>query len=85
MLFRSLWDSEIEAADWHLYLKAASLHEKDPSFPLPQVLLNTYIHHFGRYSAKQEYEPFRKAIKFKTVEEVWGKETVRRLWWGNSI
>jgi glycosyltransferase involved in cell wall biosynthesis len=81
----TLWDKEIEAADWHLYLKAAALNEIDPSFPLPQVLLDVYVHHFGRYSAKQEYEPHKEKIRFKTIDEVWGKETVNRLWWGLKL
>lgn len=79
------WDLEIQAADWHLYLQAASLHEKDPSFPLPRVLLNSYIHHFGRYSARQKYEPLPPDVKFKSIEEVWPAETVQRLWWGYHL
>lgn len=81
----SLWDPQIQAADWHLYLKAASLHEKNPHFPLPRVLLNSYIHHFGRYSARQKYEPLPPGTSFKTIEEVWGRDTVQRLWWGYSL
>jgi len=80
-----LWDPEIEAADWHLYLKAASLNERNPAFPLPQVLLTTYIHHFGRYSAKQKYEPYRKSVRFRKIEEVWGAEVMKRLWWGTYL
>ncbi|MCX6103734.1 MAG: glycosyltransferase [Proteobacteria bacterium] len=80
-----LWDPEIQAADWHLYLKAATLNEKDPSFPLPQVVLGVYIHHFGRYSARMKYEPFPEAIRFKTIEEVWGENRIKRLWWGNFL
>ncbi len=80
-----LWDPEIEAADWHLYLKAASLNEKNKEFPLPQVLLKSYIHHFGRYSAKQFYEPYRNPVKFRKIEEVWGEDTVKRLWWGSYL
>jgi hypothetical protein len=78
----SIWDVEVPASDWHLYLKAAIENEKNPSFPLPQVLLNSYIHHFGRYSVRQTYEPIRNASPTKSIEEVWGKDTVRRLWWG---
>jgi glycosyltransferase involved in cell wall biosynthesis len=80
-----LWDPEIQAADWHLYLSAASLHEKDPNFPLPQVVLGVYIHHFGRYSARLNYEPFPAAVRFKSIEEVWGKSRVEKLWWGNFL
>lgn len=80
-----LWDLEIEAADWHLYLKAASLNQSDPTFPLPEVLLNVYIHHFGRYSAKQVYEPHKNKVEFKSIEAVWGKETVEKLWWGYQL
>jgi len=80
-----LWDPQIQAADWHLFLKAASLHEKTPEFPLPRVLLNSYIHHFGRYSARQKYEPLPTGTSFKTIDEVWGKERVQRLWWGYSL
>lgn len=79
------WDPEIQAADWHLYLMAASLNEKDPSFPLPRVLLGSYIHHFGRYSARQSYEPLPPEVKFKKIEEVWPAETVQRLWWGYHL
>jgi glycosyltransferase involved in cell wall biosynthesis len=78
----SPWDLRIQAADWHLYLLAASYREKDPSFPLPRVLLNSYIHHFGRYSARQTYEPLEDRESFKTIEEIWDPETVKRLWWG---
>jgi len=78
----SPWDLRIQAADWHLYLLAASYRVKDPSFPLPRVLLKSYIHHFGRYSARQTYEPVEDADSFRTIEEVWDPETVRRLWWG---
>ncbi|NBX77464.1 MAG: glycosyltransferase [Proteobacteria bacterium] len=78
----SPWDLRIQAADWHLYLTAASYHEKDPSFPLPRVLLKSYIHHFGRYSARQTYEPLEDRESFKTIEEIWDPETVKRLWWG---
>ena len=80
-----LWDVEVPASDWHLYLKAASLHEKNPEFPLPQVLLNSYIHHFGRYSSRQTYEPIKNPIPAKSIEEVWGQDTVRRLWWGFNL
>jgi glycosyltransferase involved in cell wall biosynthesis len=78
----SPWDLRIQAADWHLYLLAASYREKAPSFPLPRVLLNSYIHHFGRYSARQTYEPLEDRESFKKIEEIWDPETVKRLWWG---
>lgn len=77
-----IWDIHVPASDWHLYLKAAVHHENKPDFPLPQVLLTSYIHHFGRYSARQTYEPIHDPVPTKTVEEVWGRETLQRLWWG---
>ncbi|MFM8268802.1 MAG: glycosyltransferase family 2 protein [Pseudomonadota bacterium] len=78
----SPWDLRIQAADWHLYLMAAQLNEKNPAFPLPRVLLNSYIHHFGRYSSRLKYEPLEERNAFKTIEEIWDPETVKRLWWG---
>ncbi|NBX93388.1 MAG: glycosyltransferase [Proteobacteria bacterium] len=81
----TLWDPHIQAADWHLYLKAAKLHEEDPSFPLPRILLKTYIHHFGKYSARQNYEALPPGLKFKSIDEVWGQETVQKLWWGYHL
>lgn len=75
------WDARIEAADWHLYLNVASLHDQNPEIPLPRVLLDTYVHHFGRYSARQKYEPIDRS-QMMGIDEFWGKNTVKRLWWG---
>lgn len=75
------WDPRIEAADWHLYLTMAQHHENNPEIPLPQVLTSSFVHHFGRYSARQTYEPFSRD-GFLTVDEVWGKERLRHFWWG---
>jgi GT2 family glycosyltransferase len=80
-----IWDLQLQAADWHLYLKAAAHAEKHPGFPLPQVLLDTYTHHFGRYSIAQDYEPLPAGTSFRSIDEVWGRETVRRLWWGYHL
>jgi glycosyltransferase involved in cell wall biosynthesis len=79
------WDERIEAADWHLYLHIASLHEKRPEIPLPRVLLSTYAHHFGRYSARQEFEPLQLEEPFLKIEDVWPREVINRLWWGNRL
>lgn len=79
------WDENIEAADWHLYLSVASLNEKSPDIPLPRVLLDSYIHHFGRYSARLRQEPARDTSSFRTIQDVWGDATVRRLWWGYRL
>lgn len=79
----NLWDERVEAADWHLYLTVASLHAKDPSIPLPQILLNSYVHHFGRYSAGAKREPFPKT--FLSLDEIWGRDTIQRLWWGYQL
>jgi len=79
------WDVRIEAADWHLYLTLANLHELDPEIPLPRVLLDTYVHHFGRYSARQEFEPLELKQPFISIDTFWGEATVRRLWWGYQL
>ena len=80
-----IWDPRIEAADWHLYLLLASLHEKDGSIPLPRVILSSYVHHFGRYSARQSFEPLENTAPFLSIESVWGKTTMERLWWGSKL
>lgn len=82
--FPEVWDEEVPASDWHLYLTIANAHEKDPSIPIPQVLLNTYIHHFGRYSARLQYEPIANPKKEKSIEEIWG-EKIKELWWGYTL
>jgi glycosyltransferase involved in cell wall biosynthesis len=79
------WDPKIQAADWHLYLLAAREHERDASFPLPRILFDTYVHHFGRYSARKRWEPLDPPPRFVTIEDHWGKETVRRLWWAYQM
>lgn len=77
------WDEAIEAADWNLYLQLAKFHEKDVFVPLPMVLTSVYVHHFGRYSAKQKFEPLHQT--FRRIEEVYSSEEIRRLWWGFSL
>ena len=77
------WNEEIEAADWHLYLQLAQLNETDPAVPLPLVLTQVYIHHFGRYSARQEFEPL--GINFKRIEDLYTSAEMTRLWWGNRL
>ncbi len=76
------WNPQVEAADWHLYLLAAQMHEKDSSFPLPQAYPESYVHHFGRYSARQEYEPFKTSCVPLKLEEVWTPLQIREWWWG---
>ncbi len=78
-----IWDERVEAADWHLYLTIASIHGRDPDFPLPRILLNAYIHHFGRYTARRRKEGFSAFPS--SVEEVWGEDLIRQLWWGYHI
>jgi hypothetical protein len=80
-----IWDERVQAADWHLYLTLATLHEVDPSIPLPRILLNAYAHHFGRYSARQKFEPIASAHEMLAIEDLWDEATVRRLWWGFSL
>jgi len=80
-----LWHERIEAADWHLYLTIAKLHEKDRSIPLPRVIAKSYVHHFGRYSARLKFEPLETKEPFIGIEAFWGAETVRRLWWGYQL
>lgn len=80
-----IWDERIEAADWHLYLTLAKMHETDPNIPLPQVLLSVYGHHFGRYSARQTYEPMRDTSKKVSLESIWDAPTIQRLWWGTKL
>lgn len=77
------WDERIEASDWHLYLTVAKLHEASKYIPLPKVLTSVYCHHFGRYSAKQKFEPLD--VKFLKLEEVWKEADIRRLWWGYQL
>ncbi len=79
------WNVRIEAADWHLYLSVADLHERDPEVPLPRVLFSSYVHHFGRYSARQKFEPLNLTQPFLSIAEVWGDAAVRRLWWGYRL
>lgn len=79
------WNERIEAADWHLYLSVANLHERDPEVPLPRVLFSSYVHHFGRYSARQKFEPLELSQPFLSIREVWGDPAVRRLWWGYRL
>jgi len=80
-----IWDERIEAADWHLYLTLAKKHEENSSIPLPQVLFNVYSHHFGRYSARQTYEPMQGAQNKLALESLWDPSTIERLWWGNKL
>jgi hypothetical protein len=80
-----VWDERIQAADWHLYLTVAACHEKDPSVPLPRILLESYAHHFGRYSARQEFEPLTVDNPSMKIEDVWTPEEMKRLWWGNAL
>ncbi len=81
-VYPEVWDERIEAADWHLYLTLAKIHEQNSAVPLPQVLLNAYSHHFGRYSARQTYEPMRDTSRKVSLQSLWDKETIERLWWG---
>lgn len=79
-----IWDERFQSADWHLYLTMARLHEQDPAVPLPQIALDTYAHHFIRYSVKQEWEPFPTA-QCVPLRQHWGEDEIRRLWWQNHI
>jgi len=80
-----IWDERIEAADWHLYLSVAKANEKDPSIPLPRVLFNVYVHHFGRYTARRQKESFEKRVPLQPLESLWSKADIDRLWWGNLL
>lgn len=80
-----IWDERVEAADWHLYLTLAKKHEEDPTIPLPEVLLNVYGHHFGRYSARQNYEPIASKTPKVSLDSLWDPQTIQRLWWGNKL
>lgn len=84
-LVPDLWHERIEAADWHLYLTMAKLHEKDKKIPLPRVIGKSYVHHFGRYSARLKFEPLETKEPFIAIDAYWGAETVRRLWWGHQL
>ncbi len=80
-----IWDERVEAADWHLYLTLAKRHQLNPEIPLPQVLLTVYVHHFGRYSARQTYEPMRNNGQKLKLEELWDPATIQNLWWGHQL
>jgi glycosyltransferase involved in cell wall biosynthesis len=80
-----IWDERVQAADWHLYLTIAKIHEENPSIPLPRILLNAYAHHFGRYSARLKFEPIAGSDKLLSIEDLWDKATIERLWWGFSL
>jgi len=80
-----VWNERIGAGDWHLYLTVAREHEKDASVPLPRVFLNSYVHHFGRYSAKQKYEPLELEKPLLPIDAVWSRDVIDRLWWGHKI
>jgi len=81
-----IWDEQFQAADWHLYLSAAKRHESNKDFPLPRVLLDSYVHHFGRYSIKKSnVEDFWTDARFVSIEDHWGRDTIQRLWWGYHL
>lgn len=73
------WDPKIQEANRHLYLTLANLHELDPAVPLPQILLDTYVHSFGRR------ENIPAEVSGIPVEKFWGEAAVRRLWWGFQL
>lgn len=79
-----IWDERFQSADWHLYLTLARLHEQDPTVPLPQIALDTYAHHFIRYSVKRDWEPI-PTEQFVPLRQYWGEDEIRRLWWQNRI
>lgn len=79
-----IWDERFQSADWHLYLTLARLHEEDPGVPVPQIALDTYAHHFIRYSVKRDWEPF-PTEQFLPLRQHWGEPEIRRLWWQNHI
>lgn len=80
----AIWDERFQSADWHLYLTLARLHEQDPTIPVPQITLDTYAHHFIRYSVKREWEPF-PTDQFVPLSQHWGEDEIRRLWWQTHI
>lgn len=77
------WDERIEASDWHLYLSLAKLHEENQEIPLPKVMPSVYCHHFGRYSARQKFEPLN--VTFLKLEEMWKEADIHSLWWGYQL
>ncbi len=80
-----IWDERFQAADWHLYLTLSKLNEQDPSVPLPRVVLDSYVHHFGRYSLHRGYEPLRKKVPLLKIEDFWSAADVSKYWWGNKL
>jgi glycosyltransferase involved in cell wall biosynthesis len=79
-----IWDERFHAADWHLYLTMAQLHERDPQVPLPQIVLDCYMHHFVRYTTKQKYEPYHTG-HLVGLHACWTESDIQRLWWGRHL
>jgi GT2 family glycosyltransferase len=77
-----IWDERFHAADWHLYLTLASLHERDPDIPLPQLVLDCYVHHFMRYTERRRSEPIAD-VGPTSLRDHWGADAMQRLWWQN--
>lgn len=79
-----IWDERVQAADWHLYLTLARLHEEDPAVPLPRIALDVYAHHFIRYTLRRDWEPF-PTEGCVPLRRLWSEEEIRRLWWQHHI
>ena len=75
-------DSRLQAADWDLYLTAANLLESGKIKKLPQILGDSFVHHFIRATAKSKHrEPFVcDHPPHITPEEKWGVQNISRFW-----
>lgn len=75
-----VWNSEVEASDWDLYLRIRRREEDSGDVIRPKVALWSYVHHFIRATADT-----RPAIdcehERRGLEERWGKAEIERLWW----
>jgi glycosyltransferase involved in cell wall biosynthesis len=80
----NIWDERCQAADWYLYLTLAELHEHDPHLPLPQIVLDCYVHHFIRYTSRRRPEPFPIADCLP-LRHRWSEAEIRRLWWAYHV
>ncbi len=75
-------DPRLQAADWDLYLTAANLVESGKIRTLPQILGDSFVHHFIRATARtKNREPFVcEHPPHIAPEEKWGVQAISRFW-----
>lgn len=74
-----LWDEQIQAADWDLYMRSKKRSLEQHDIKPIHVALGVFNHHFIRLTLKSKPPVFADASKMMSIKEKWPESERTRL------